>query len=920
MKFPKPKLCALLAFSGFVVALPLIAQEISEIEVVELSPFVVDTSSDSGYMAKNTLGGSRLNTPLKDTASPISVFTADLIEDLGAISVEDVMKYGTNITDSSAYEAATVNGNSLSEFDAVFYTRGLPGSRARNYFKWEISSDIFNVERIDQSRGPNSILFGVGSPGGIVNTSTKQAIINGSLLRAKITIGSENLIRGELDYNIALIEDKLALRFNAMYSDSNGWRPYEFDEQNRYHLAVKFRPTPSAELRLEVEFGEVSNIKNRPWPGIDSVTSWLDNGAQVRTGSAADASAGIGQIGANYVTYFEDLGSLMNMRRTLTSRANPATDFGIIQDPEFIAFDNGFAGPGASRDTDYATYSLFYTQKIAEGLNMEVAYNKQSTDFVSFDPQNAAQVIRGDPNAVLPDGTTSLAGQLYSEAVWENRNRDRDIDTLRASLSYEFDVGKLGRHRLAALYEMSEAATVRSENRLYLEGAPLNRSPENGNNLIRVRNHVPIGNPNGFAAGDWRDVLGKSYTHSDGNQYDIIWGQRNPNIDDDEESQESFTLAMQNYFFSDRLVTTFGYREDQVDILNRGTVRGAPVAPGKNGWWEVDYDNVTRPSFTAETTTVGLVGHLTDKVSVFVNKSENSGLPSFTQNVLPDSTTPEPSNGEGEDYGLHFDLMDGKFFASVSYYETAAAGLTAFGTRGAVESRNDRVLDAIAADGGLTGPEADELRVLTNVYTFDQAAEGYELDLTANFTDNWKVILNYANNELVQSNIAPEVEAWWADNRPLWDQNASLSTGNLTVAEEIEQLDLWLSGVQALEGIISQGSREHSFRMFTNYTFSDGVLNGFKLGGGVRYISESALGRDASNNVFFGNDQTLVDLVAGYSFPAFSDSVRVRLQLNVSNLFDEGSPYLTRANGAGVINRVNIPTPRNMRLSASFTF
>lgn len=913
MKIP-PKYLGMMAVCGALFAPGYLRAQ--DETVIELNPFVVDTSQDVGYVAKNTLGGSRLNTRLKDTASPISVFTAEFIEDIGALSIEDVMQYGTNITDSTAYEAATVNGNSLSEFDTVFYTRGLPGSRARNYFKWETASDTFNVERIDQSRGPNSILFGVGSPGGIVNTDTKQAILNAKIVKARLVVGSDSLLRGELDFNQTLVEGKFAFRLNTMFSEADGWRPFEFNDQERIHLAAKFQPTQRSEIRAEVETGSVTNVKNRPWPGIDNISTWLNAGSPVRTGSSPDASAGIGRIGSNYVTYIDDLGSLINLRRTLNSRGG----FGIIQDAEQVDFDNGFAGPGATRETDYTTYSIFYNQNLAEGLDFEVAYNSQSTDFVSYDPQNTGNVIRGDPNAMLPDGTTSLAGQWYTEAVWENRNRDREIDTLRASLSYELSLGKLGTHRLAALYETSDASTVRSENRLYLEGAPFNRSPENGNNLVRVRNYVPAGSNSGFSAGDWRNVLGQTFTHSNGDQYPIVWGQRNQNIDDDEESTDSITFAMQNYFLSDRLITTFGYREDQVDILDRGTVRGDPVAPGKNGWWEVDYDNVSRPSFDAETTTYGLVGHVTDSISVFANKSENSGLPQFTQNVLPDSTTPDPSTGESEDLGLSFDLMEGKLFATATYYDSSAGGLTAFGTRGAIENRNNRVLDAIVADGGLTAAEADALRVVTNVYTFDQVAEGYELGLTANLTESWRLTMNYSNNELVQSNIAPEVEAWWDENRPLWDANADLSTGNLTVAEEAEQVDLWLAGRQALDGTVAQGSREHSFRVFTNYRFTEGMLKGFRIGGGARYISESALGRDANNDVFFGNGQTLVDFVTGYSFKAFGDSTNVNLQVNVSNLFDERDLYLTRANGAGLVNRVTIPAPRSVRFSATFTF
>ena len=39
---------------------------------VELSPFVVNAGSDVGYVASSTLSGSRLNTPLRDTAASIN--------------------------------------------------------------------------------------------------------------------------------------------------------------------------------------------------------------------------------------------------------------------------------------------------------------------------------------------------------------------------------------------------------------------------------------------------------------------------------------------------------------------------------------------------------------------------------------------------------------------------------------------------------------------------------------------------------------------------------------------------------------------------------------------------------------------------------------------------------------------------------
>ena len=42
-----------------------------EAAIFELSPFTVEADSDIGYMATNTLAGSRLKTELRDVASAI---------------------------------------------------------------------------------------------------------------------------------------------------------------------------------------------------------------------------------------------------------------------------------------------------------------------------------------------------------------------------------------------------------------------------------------------------------------------------------------------------------------------------------------------------------------------------------------------------------------------------------------------------------------------------------------------------------------------------------------------------------------------------------------------------------------------------------------------------------------------------------
>ncbi|MEM9161232.1 MAG: TonB-dependent receptor plug domain-containing protein, partial [Verrucomicrobiota bacterium] len=230
-------------FSGllaapFAVPTLLNAQDDDE-GVFELSPFQVDGSNDDRYRAGSTLAGTRLNSNLGDVAAAISPFTKEFINDIGADSVEDLLAYSNNTVRLDETELA--NGNQVLEFEFQFNIRGLPATRSRNYFLADtISMDNFNVERVDESRGPNSILFGVGSAGGVVNTSTKRARFT-EINEVQFMVGSNSQFRTAVDFNRELIEDKLAVRFNAMYDEDESWRLWEFKDQERFAFAGTFR-------------------------------------------------------------------------------------------------------------------------------------------------------------------------------------------------------------------------------------------------------------------------------------------------------------------------------------------------------------------------------------------------------------------------------------------------------------------------------------------------------------------------------------------------------------------------------------------------------------------------------------------------------------------------------------------------------
>ena len=216
---------------------------------VELSPFEVRSDKDTGYTATSTLAGSRINTQLRNTSAAISVFTSQFIEDTGALNVTEALTYALN----GERDLTDFTGNGTRNNDLQLQFRGFVGaSLGRNYFQWTLSSDSYNIERLDFARGPNSILFGIGGPGGILNTSTKRALIGQNVSNLKLRVGSWEDYRGSIDVARS-VGDTFAVRVNAVTQDKKSWRDFEYQKRNQAALAATFRPFKNTELRLDAE-------------------------------------------------------------------------------------------------------------------------------------------------------------------------------------------------------------------------------------------------------------------------------------------------------------------------------------------------------------------------------------------------------------------------------------------------------------------------------------------------------------------------------------------------------------------------------------------------------------------------------------------------------------------------------------------
>jgi outer membrane receptor protein involved in Fe transport len=202
------------------------------------------------------------------------------------------------------------------------------------------------VGRIEESRGPNSILFGVGSAGGIINFATKQPLLGRRLRSLLLAVSSDDSRRSAVDLNQPLASVTGAVHFNAVWDRSNTFRHHAFSESRRVHLAGRYRPTSATELRVEFERATVKANVPRTGALYDRSLPWIEAGRPTFAASAeASEFADIGtRLGALQLRHVSNLDRLLNLaEQILTTVPGPPVE---ITDPRHVDRSINTGGPG----------------------------------------------------------------------------------------------------------------------------------------------------------------------------------------------------------------------------------------------------------------------------------------------------------------------------------------------------------------------------------------------------------------------------------------------------------------------------------------------------------------------------------------------------------------------------------------------
>ncbi|MDR7282557.1 catecholate siderophore receptor [Pseudomonas corrugata] len=203
---------------------------------------------------------SKYTAPLVDTPRSITVIPQQVIKDTGALNMQDALRTVPGIT-FGAGEGGNPQGDRpfIRGFDAQgdTYLDGVrdTGSQSR---------EIFAVESIEVSKGPNSAIGGRGAAGGSINLVSKKAHL-GDSFDGGFTWGSDQTQRYTMDGNYQL-NDTTAGRLNLLSHESNvaGRDSVDYD---RWGIAPSLAFGLGTDTRVNLDYYHLEN-NDTPDSGI----------------------------------------------------------------------------------------------------------------------------------------------------------------------------------------------------------------------------------------------------------------------------------------------------------------------------------------------------------------------------------------------------------------------------------------------------------------------------------------------------------------------------------------------------------------------------------------------------------------------------------------------------------------------------
>jgi iron complex outermembrane recepter protein len=203
----------------------------------------VDAVTVTGIRQKAT--ATRQDAELRDLPQSVTVIPQQLIEERAFTRIEDIGYATVNLLPNAPY----TGGVSIGFFSRGFngsavlidgYNAGVTSGFTSNIF------ELASVDKVEVLRGPASVLYGQGNPGGVVNLTFKRPLFEQGMA-AELALDQWGQRRGTLDVNQPL-SSTAALRVVGVLEDSDTFRDFGKKKAQYLAPALRFKLTPDTTL------------------------------------------------------------------------------------------------------------------------------------------------------------------------------------------------------------------------------------------------------------------------------------------------------------------------------------------------------------------------------------------------------------------------------------------------------------------------------------------------------------------------------------------------------------------------------------------------------------------------------------------------------------------------------------------------
>lgn len=205
--------------------------------------------SVDGFVATRTTAGSKTDTPILDVPQTVNVVGRPQMEAQGSQSVTQAVRYVPGVTASF--------GDNDSRSDVLqsrgFYLRDYVDGIRVPFSAYSVSvprMDPYGLERVEVLKGPASVLYGQGTPGGLLNMTTKRPTEE-TLREVQVQAGSYGRIQGAFDLSGPLTADGTFLyRLTGLARDSDAKVDDGYEKRQFIAPSLTWRPSQDTSLTL----------------------------------------------------------------------------------------------------------------------------------------------------------------------------------------------------------------------------------------------------------------------------------------------------------------------------------------------------------------------------------------------------------------------------------------------------------------------------------------------------------------------------------------------------------------------------------------------------------------------------------------------------------------------------------------------